>query len=548
MGSGVLGWLGLVAIVFGLLSLLLQLLSGGLFLAVDLPWIWANFAIGLGLLGFALFTNLDTLRERLRSGEARRAGKYGSSAILATALSIALLALLAFLSTRYSARWDWTETGVHSLSDQSTKVLEGLEQDVKVTAFYSAVAAAPVKALLDRYGHASPRFQVEFVDPQARPGVSRGLGIPDEKLSGGLVHVALGAESVQVDEPSEDKVTNALLTLTRRDQKKVYFLTGHNERALAGETGQGKEGMSFAKEALENERYQVEELLLAAKGDVPADADVVVVAGATRPLHETEHQALDRYVKRGGALLVLLDPRAQTDLYASLEGWGVSVGDDVIVDRVQGLFGRAASPFAAEYAAHPITRDLREATLFHVARSVTPKDPTGGFTALAKTSPESWGERDVDLFFQRGRAELGGDDLRGPVSVAVAGSVAADGAATPGEEQAGEPAGEGGEEPKPEAEAARKEARLVVFGDSDFATNQLLLEFRNRDLFLNSVNWLLGDVEAISIRPNQARASRLELSQEQFLQIRYLSLFVLPEAIAVLGVLAWWSRRRAPGR
>jgi ABC-type uncharacterized transport system involved in gliding motility auxiliary subunit len=87
-----------------------------------------------------------------------------------------------------------------------------------------------------------------------------------------------------------------------------------------------------------------------------------------------------------------------------------------------------------------------------------------------------------------------------------------------------------------------------VFGDSDFATNQLLLEFRNRDLFLNSVNWLLGDVEAISIRPNQARASRLELSQEQFLQIRYLSLFVLPEAIAVLGVLAWWSRRRAPGR
>jgi ABC-type uncharacterized transport system involved in gliding motility auxiliary subunit len=407
------------------------------------------------------------------------------------------------------------------------------------------VAAAPVKALLDRYAYASPRFQVEFVDPQARPGVSRGLGIPDEKLSGGLVHVALGAESVQVDEPSEDKVTNALLTLTRRDQKKVYFLTGHNERALAGETGQGKEGMSFAKEALENERYHVEELLLAAKGDVPADADVVVVAGATRPLHELEHQALDRYVKRGGALLVLLDPRAQTDLYASLEGWGVSVGDDVIVDRVQGLFGRAASPFAAEYATHPITQDLREATLFHVARSVTPKDPTGGFTALAKTSPESWGERDVDLFFQKGRAELGADDLRGPVSLAVAGSVAADSAAAGAGEKAEEKAGE---EAKAEGDAAKAEARLVVFGDSDFATNQLLLEFRNRDLFLNSVNWLLGDVEAISIRPNQARASRLELSQEQFLQIRYLSLFVLPEAIAVLGVLAWWSRRRAPGR
>ena len=90
--------------------------------------------------------------------------------------------------------------------------------------------------------------------------------------------------------------------------------------------------------------------------------------------------------------------------------------------------------------------------------------------------------------------------------------------------------------------------RLVVFGDSDFAANQAIDAYRNRDLFLNSVNWLLGDVEAISIRPNKARASRLTLSTEQLSQIRYLALFVLPQAIAIAGVLAWWSRRRAPGR
>jgi ABC-type uncharacterized transport system involved in gliding motility auxiliary subunit len=91
-------------------------------------------------------------------------------------------------------------------------------------------------------------------------------------------------------------------------------------------------------------------------------------------------------------------------------------------------------------------------------------------------------------------------------------------------------------------------ARLVVIGDSDFASNQLIGEFRNRDLFVNSVNWLLGDVEAISVRPGQARASRLQLSSEQFLEIRYLALFVMPEVIALLGVVAWWQRRRAPGR
>jgi ABC-type uncharacterized transport system involved in gliding motility auxiliary subunit len=50
------------------------------------------------------------------------------------------------------------------------------------------------------------------------------------------------------------------------------------------------------------------------------------------------------------------------------------------------------------------------------------------------------------------------------------------------------------------------------------------------------------------VRPNEARASRLQLTPQIFAQLRYLSLFVLPEAIAVAGVLVWWRRRRAQVR
>ena len=85
-----------------------------------------------------------------------------------------------------------------------------------------------------------------------------------------------------------------------------------------------------------------------------------------------------------------------------------------------------------------------------------------------------------------------------------------------------------------------------MFGDSNFATNELLDVFSNRDLFLNTVNWLLGDVEQITIRPNVARSSNVSLTGGQLEVIRYLSLFVLPEGIALAGVLAWWLRRR-PG-
>ncbi len=76
----------------------------------------------------------------------------------------------------------------------------------------------------------------------------------------------------------------------------------------------------------------------------------MIVAGPTRPLRPGDADKLQRYLERGGALLVLVDPRAQTDFGEPLAKWGVTVGDDVIVDRVQGIFGQAMSPLAGEYA------------------------------------------------------------------------------------------------------------------------------------------------------------------------------------------------------
>jgi len=538
--AALLGALGAVAVLFALLSFLIQLLSGGgLLLQRELAFSFANLVLGLALLAISLGSNLERIRERMRSGEARRAGKYGTSAILGTVLGIALLVLLAFLSTRYHHRWDWTEAKSHSLTDQTLKTLQGLAEPVKVTALFAQIAAAEAKDLLERYRTAAPdKLEVEFVDPQAQPGRLAELGIEAGRLSGGLLHVALGPNSVDVTEVSEVALTQAIVKLTRQEQKKVYFLDGHNERVIEGEKAAEGEGMQDAAEALRNENYTVETLLLAAKGEVPDDADVVIAAGPTRPLHESEHGALGRYLAKGGALLVLIDPRAGTDLPADLARWGVELGDDVIVDRVQGLFGRPTTPFAAEYGDHEITRELGDATMFHVARSVQPAATAAGALApIVRTSDASWAERDMDRLLTKGEAAYDeGVDLKGPVSLAVAGTL--------------DLSGSDGAPPAPEGEAAAEKngARIVVIGDSDFASNQLLREFRNRDLFVNSVNWLLGDVEAISVRPGQARASRLQLTSEQFLEIRYLALFVMPELIAVLGVIAWWQRRRAPGR
>jgi ABC-type uncharacterized transport system involved in gliding motility auxiliary subunit len=515
-----LGALGLVGVLFALLSFVLALFGA----PSDPGWIWANFIVGLTLLGSAVALSFDALRERIQSGEARRASKFGSSAILSTVFAVAILGLLGFLAERYSVRFDWSEQKIHSLSDQTRKVLDALEEDVEAVAFFQTLDQPPVRDLLDRYSYQSDRFHAEYIDPNAHPERLERYQITPQELGRGLVRIALGEEAIEIQEVTEEEVTNAMVKLTRTSEKKVYFVEGHNERAVEGEAADQELGYGRAAEALRNENYRVEKLLLAAQGDVPEDADVVIVAGATRPLLQHEHAALSRFLERGGALLALVDPRANTDLVDDLGEWGVKLSEDIVVDSQRRLFGWGpATPFAGKYDPnHEITADLREPTVFHIVRSVVPRDGDGAgdFTEIVFTGDRSWAERDLRRFFSEETAELGDEDLPGPVPIAVAGRPAVEGEGDP---------------------------RLAVFGDADFASNQWIETLRNRDLFLNTVNWLLGDVEAISIRPNLARASRFQLTAAQFITIRSLSLFVLPEAIAVVGVLTWWVRRRAPG-
>ena len=526
------GALGLVFILFGLLSVLL-LVAGA---PIDLAWIGTNLVIGFSLLFGAVLSSLDTIRERMRSGEGRRIGKYGSSAVAQALIVLVIVGSLGFLANRYHKKWDASEAGVHSISDQTQKLLGGLEQDIQIVAFYPKLDQPSVSSLLDKYQYASPRVKVEYADPNSRPDLVERYGVPPEKIGEGLLFVKIGEESVQIDKADEEKLTNAILKLTRQSHKKAYFVTGHNERPVEGKGADDKEGFAKAADALRNENYRFETLNLETKPEVPDDADVLIIPGPTQPLRPGDADKLQRYLERGGAVMVMIDPRANTDLGDDLAKWGVQIGPDVIVDRVQGMFGQAMTPLAGEYGNHEITRDMREVTIFPTTRSLAIEpDAAKQIVPIVKTGPESWGERDLEQLFGKGLAELGGDDVKGPVVIGVAGRPLVTVPAPP-------PAADGAPPKAPE------EPRIVVFGDSDFATNQMLDAYQNRDLFVNSVNWLLGDVEAISVRPPRSRASRLTLSIEQFSQIRALALFVLPQLIAVAGVWAWWSRRRAPGR
>jgi ABC-type uncharacterized transport system involved in gliding motility auxiliary subunit len=145
-------------------------------------------------------------------------------------------------------------------------------------------------------------------------------------------------------------------------------------------------------------------------------------------------------------------------------------------------------------------------------------DLTSGisFAPLAITTPASWLESNPE------NVSLDtGEELRGPFTVvaAVEASITAD------------------------ERERHLPAKMVVFGDSDFAKNKFFSSSQNGDLLLNSVNWLAEDFELISIRPKLVPFRELVVNTRERDFIKWSSWFLPPAVMVVLGSIVWWRRR-----
>jgi ABC-type uncharacterized transport system involved in gliding motility auxiliary subunit len=83
-----------------------------------------------------------------------------------------------------------------------------------------------------------------------------------------------------------------------------------------------------------------------------------------------------------------------------------------------------------------------------------------------------------------------------------------------------------------------------VIGDTDFAANELVDQMSNQDLFLNTLAWLVGEEDQVSIRPPAGAEGAFSMSAIQTLFVGVLSLLVVP-GLAVMGAVSTWRSRRS---
>ena len=516
----------------GSLILVLSIILGTQVPERWIPW-------SLGLFGAALLaTGLVLDRERVLATLKGRTARAAGASLGYTLIVFGVLVLVNFLAGRHHARIDTTENKAFSLSEQTTKVLAGLPREVTITAFHreGEPAAQKVQDLLKEYKVHSGKLITRQIDPDRNPGEVKRYGVTEY----GAIVVESGKNESRTTVGDEESLTNAIIKVTRDQAKTLYFTTGHGERDLSDNE---RDGVTMLKAELEKQNYVVKPLVL--NQGVPADASVLVIDGPRKPFLPAEARMVSEYLDKGGRALVMEDPDSGAGLDEVLAAYGLRVRQDLVIDKVSQLFGNDARvpmvPADGYDEFHTITKTFRYQTFYPMASSIEIKDPLPErvvATKLAQTSPYSWGETSRSEI-DSGRISLDqATDTAGPVTLAAAvtrSAPAADGGASRGDE-----AGASGESAKP----ATPETRLVVLGDSDFASNAYFNAAGNGDFVLNGVAWLAEQEDLVSIRPKTALPRILTLTPREAFYYFWTIVALAPVLIIVTGVSIWARRKR----
>jgi hypothetical protein len=397
------------------------------------------------------------------------------SLVVGTIGLVACGVLILLLTYRHNVRLDLTPQRSYTLSSLAKKILADLRQDVRLTVFVRSEdpRTPELKDLLWRVAQESKRITYEFVDLNRSPALAKRYGVDRY----GAIVVEGASRRRDVSNPSESLLMGALLSVTRERERIVYFVTGHGERSP--DDGDRKNGLSVAKRALEDDQFTVRLLSLMHVEAVPADATVVVVAGPRMDYLPGELAQMDAYLGRAGNLLVLLDPETPASVAAFVGSLGVVAPEAVVVDPERRLAGGEGVTLMVSdmLTSFLVSGTLEAPPVFSYAR---PLGFAGSISSsvirFLKTSPSSYA--------------VAPSDIREPAAGQPTGALVVGAALVATEDRRG---------------------RVIVLGDSDFASNGIIDYLGNKDLLVNSVNWLARDESLLS-----ARAQSKEGGREQF--------------------------------
>lgn len=468
-------------------------------------------------------------------------------------LGISLIFALNFLAAKYFNRIDLTESGTYTLAPESKAYIRELEQPIQI--IVTIPKDPDVPELEQIHKHLGKLFReyeaegmrmgesyvnVEFVDIYRQRKRAQELSNQYNLTQENVILVAMGERVREIRQADlfevqnneirgfrgEKVITSAIIDVASKKADKVYFVVGHGEMRL--DDVDPLRGLSQLESFLRERNYGLATLDLTIEERVPEDADLIVIPSPQASLLPAEVEKLRRYMSdRNGRMLVLIDPGRLHGMDDLFYDWGVLAEDYTVVDSGPDYRAQGGDLIIRRFAEHPITNLLVEyqiTALFGQPRPVR-TDPASlnderlRVEQIVGTSEQSWAERDYRT--QKTLQYDAARDLKGPITIATASTRSAGselGITIPG-------------------------GRMVVFGNSDFISNNRLRAFGNRTLFFNALNWTLTRNSLLNIATRPLESYQIVMS-ERDLNRMLVYFTIMPAAAALLGLFVFLLRRR----
>ncbi len=479
--------------------------------------------------------------------------RIGLHVICLVLVVLSVVVMVNYLSRDYFLRFHASTRTKIELSPRTLGLLRSLTNRVKVTLYYDTdddqSLYSTVSDLLNEYRLQDPRIVVQTVDYVRNPGLAQvvkakyKLSSPTDKnlvifdcegrvkaVEGNML-AQYATEQIPGATPDgkllfrrkptaflgEMAFTGALLDVTSPRPLKAYFLEGHGEHQF----NSGDEVTGYLKFAsiLQENCVRPEPLVLLGTNTVPADCNLLVIAGPRDVIPATELVKIGQYLNQGGRLLALFSffsINKDTGLEDLLAKWGVQVGHNVVKDPENDPSGGETDVVVSRYAKHPLVNPLLGTPLHLILPRSVGQLQTGTQAADAPRVDE--------LAFSGPRSYVDDDRAHArsfPLMVAVEKGALKD------------------------VITERGSTRMVIVGDSLFLVNRQIDSAGNRDFAACAVNWLLERRELLAgLGPRPITEYRIVMTQAQLHQAQWVLLGALPGGVLILGGLVWLRRRR----
>ena len=451
---------------------------------------------------------------------------------LATLLLIVCLTiLLAWLSVRYQTQMDWTQSGRHTLSHASQKVLERVEGPVEITAYAREDAALrkAVEKIVGRYQRLKTDIHLKFINPDAVPDEVRNAGVSFNgemllRYQGRTEHVKTG---------TEEEFTNALQRLARGSEHWLAFLEGHGER---DPHGTARHDLRLWASQLALRGFKIQPLNLASVQVIPNNTKILVIASPTVDLLPGEVALIVEYLSRGGNILWLSDPGSLHGLEPLAEQLNIEIPAGVVIDFSGSLVGIEDPTIVLNtpglYPEHTITKGFNLTTFFPTTASIKVKDQTEDLAQWNKSSLLISGDHTwlkTGVIESEAEVEFNGDsDTPGPLDIGISLERALE--KTVDNESDEDPSG--------------IQQRIIIIGDGDFLSNAYVGNSGNLDLGVRLINWLSNDDDFITIPIKTVNDAQLEFPAYATWIIGFGFIFILPLLFLGTGLFIWWHRKK----